>query len=659
MKTKPFLAPLLAGTALPLMLIVASPPAVSAPVILAQATVPDAAQGAPGQERRRERTQERPDPGERPGREGRPERGERGPPERTPAAEERGPRERPERPERPQRAAPAEPAAPAAPAAPTRAAPAAEPRSPAAAEERGPRERPGQPGQPERPQRAAPAEPAAPAAPTRAAPAAEPRAPAAAEERGPRERPDRPQRAAPAEPATPAAPAQAAPAQTAPARPAPAQQETPQRAAPAAPATPPAPAAQDRRPERPDRPERAGPPPGRDPATRAAPADAPAQPADPAPTRAAPATPTPAAPPAAAAPAGAPTAAPGRPPGPPAGPPVAAPGAPPPQPGMMPRPGFAEPRSPDFERMAPGIAGRGEGARMDDLRRTRRERVEDGGRRVIIEEPDRFIVREGDRYIVRHNESDRFRRSYRDADVRVERRGREIVEIVRRPDGFEIVTVRDADGNLLRRVRRGPGGRETVLIENFREGPRRGMIIEEVIVAPPQVRIPRERYVVELEGAGQEEIYEALTAPPVARLERRYTLDEVRQSRNLREHVRRVDVDTVTFEFGSWRLAEDEIPALTGVAQAIRRALDRNPDEIFLIEGHTDAVGSEVDNLTLSDRRAETVAMILSERFGIPAENLTTQGYGEQFLKVDTQAAERRNRRVEVRRITPLLQGQS
>ena len=73
---------------------------------------------------------------------------------------------------------------------------------------------------------------------------------------------------------------------------------------------------------------------------------------------------------------------------------------------------------------------------------------------------------------------------------------------------------------------------------------------------------------------------------------------------------------------------------MTGIAEAIRRALAGNPNEIFLVEGHTDAVGSDEDNLSLSDRRAETVATVLTQRFGIPAENLTTQGYGEQYLKV-------------------------
>jgi outer membrane protein OmpA-like peptidoglycan-associated protein len=295
----------------------------------------------------------------------------------------------------------------------------------------------------------------------------------------------------------------------------------------------------------------------------------------------------------------------------------------------------------------------------------RRQRTEEGGRRVIIEEPgDRTIIREGDRVIIRHDETERFRRTYRDADVRTERRGEDDITIVRRPDGSEIVTIRDQDGNLIRRVRRESAGREVVLIENRRGDRRPGRsstYIEEDVVRlrPPVVRIPREEYIVDIEDASQEQIVEAFTAPPVERIERAYTLDEVRQSQPLRERMRRVDLDTVNFEFGSWTVPEEQVGAMTGIAQAIQRTLSNNANEIFLVEGHTDAVGGDDDNLTLSDRRAETVATVLTQRFGIPAENLTTQGYGEQYLKVNSQNPERANRRVTIRRITPLLQGQN
>jgi outer membrane protein OmpA-like peptidoglycan-associated protein len=212
----------------------------------------------------------------------------------------------------------------------------------------------------------------------------------------------------------------------------------------------------------------------------------------------------------------------------------------------------------------------------------------------------------------------------------------------------------------VRRVRREPGGRQIVLIENVLPGQRdRTYFTDVIVLPPPRIVIHRERYIVEVEDASQEDLYEAFTAPPIERIERRYALDQVRQSPSLRERVRRVDVDTVTFDFGSWELAEEQARALTGVGEALRRAIERNPAEVFLIEGHADAVGSDVDNLTLSDRRAETVATILTEMFGVPAENLTTQGYGKQYLKINTQEPERANRRVTIRRITLLLRDEA
>ena len=228
-------------------------------------------------------------------------------------------------------------------------------------------------------------------------------------------------------------------------------------------------------------------------------------------------------------------------------------------------------------------------------------------------------MREGDRLIIRHDEFERFRRTYRDADVRVERREGNNATVVRRTDGSEIITILDENGNLVRRVRR-VGGREVILIDNRRGGPGRGYFADEVLrLPPPVVRIPREEYVVEIEDASQDEIYEAFEAPPVQRIERAYTLDEVRQSAPLRDYMRRVDLDTITFEFGSWELPEQQVGAMTGIGEAIKRALAANPNEIFLVEGHTDAVGSDEDNLSLSDRRAETVATVLTQRFGIPA----------------------------------------
>ncbi|MFL5038871.1 MAG: OmpA family protein, partial [Xanthobacteraceae bacterium] len=289
--------------------------------------------------------------------------------------------------------------------------------------------------------------------------------------------------------------------------------------------------------------------------------------------------------------------------------------------------------------------------RVDDLRNERREVRE--GDRLVIREPDRVIIREGNQTIIRHNETNRFLMGGR--EVGVDRRGTETTTIVERPDGTRIITITDDDGRLIRRVRRAPDGREVIIIDS--RDTRQSGTTYYVDLPPPVVRIPRERYIVEAERASPEIIYETLMAAPVERIDRRYTLEQVRYSQPLRERMSRIDVDTINFESGSWEIAPDQVNRLAVIANAMSRAVMRNPAEVFLIEGHTDAVGADVDNLSLSDRRAESAALALTERFHIPPENLTTQGYGEQYLKVQTEAAERQNRRVTVRRITPLLTG--
>ena len=185
---------------------------------------------------------------------------------------------------------------------------------------------------------------------------------------------------------------------------------------------------------------------------------------------------------------------------------------------------------------------------------------------------------------------------------------------------------------------------------------RDGSFIDGIVdLPPPRITIPRSAYIVDYEEASDSDVYDALSAPPIEQIERSYSLEEVRRSPTLRDRMRRIDLDAINFEFGSWEVRGDQFPKLERVAKAMRRLLERNPVEVFLIAAYTDAVGSEEDNLSLSDRRAEAVAQILTEEFGIPAENLVTQGYGEQHLKINTPDPEARNRRVEVQRITPLI----
>jgi outer membrane protein OmpA-like peptidoglycan-associated protein len=301
--------------------------------------------------------------------------------------------------------------------------------------------------------------------------------------------------------------------------------------------------------------------------------------------------------------------------------------------------------------IAPGAARQGP-QRMDDFRGERRE-TDQGGRRVFTEPGRVIVVDPSGQSFIRHNEVDRFR--YGARDIQTQRVGNDTRTVVIRPDGSEIITVNGPDGQLLRRSRRFQG-QEIVIIDNSYRDPRAvgGFYVD---LPPPVIRIPRDRYIVESESAPPELIYETMLAPPVERIARRYSLDEIRYSPSVRQLMPSIDLDTINFELGSWEIPQDQASKLQVIADGLNRAISRNPREVFLIEGHTDATGNDVDNLSLSDRRAQSAAELLTQQFQVPAENLTSQGYGSQFLKEQTDGPSRLNRRVTVRRITPLLNG--
>ncbi|NNF79679.1 MAG: OmpA family protein, partial [Rhizobiales bacterium] len=253
---------------------------------------------------------------------------------------------------------------------------------------------------------------------------------------------------------------------------------------------------------------------------------------------------------------------------------------------------------------------------------------------------------------IHHNDDRRF--GWRAKDFYVEPVGNGWTRtVVRRADRSRVVTIRDSAGFVVRRYRVYRDGRR-VFYYNNQPGWWRDNDLN-VTVDPVRVRIPRNRYIVEPSNAPVEAIYSAVTAGPVDDLGRTYTLNQVLINPRLRGYMPRIDLDTITFASGSADIPIRQVEKLETIGVAIEQAIKDRPDEVFLIEGHTDAVGTDVANLDLSDRRAAAVADVLTNYYGIPPENLVTQGYGEQFLKVDTLASEQTNRRVAVRRITPLL----
>lgn len=105
-----------------------------------------------------------------------------------------------------------------------------------------------------------------------------------------------------------------------------------------------------------------------------------------------------------------------------------------------------------------------------------------------------------------------------------------------------------------------------------------------------------------------------------------------------------VDLD-VKFEFDSAELTPEAEAVLIDLALAMNDP--QFIDSPFLIEGHTDAVGSDAYNLDLSDRRAASVRRFLVSQ-GVGDVRLSSEGKGESELLDPANPTSGVNRRVRV-----------
>lgn len=78
------------------------------------------------------------------------------------------------------------------------------------------------------------------------------------------------------------------------------------------------------------------------------------------------------------------------------------------------------------------------------------------------------------------------------------------------------------------------------------------------------------------------------------------------------------------------------------------------PDASLIVDGHTDATGTEEYNQWLSEKRAESVKNYIADHH-IDASRITTNGYGQSkpVAANDTPEGRQQNRRVEVTIVTP------
>lgn len=102
------------------------------------------------------------------------------------------------------------------------------------------------------------------------------------------------------------------------------------------------------------------------------------------------------------------------------------------------------------------------------------------------------------------------------------------------------------------------------------------------------------------------------------------------------------------FEYGSDQLAETARLSLMKLGFLIQK----NPDCLFIIEGHTDGFGGEDYNLELSIRRANAVVGWLRESLGLGSDRIQAVGLGKSKPLVPvtgTVEQQGMNRRVEIK----------
>ncbi|MHA6323494.1 OmpA family protein [Roseivivax sp. CAU 1753] len=275
---------------------------------------------------------------------------------------------------------------------------------------------------------------------------------------------------------------------------------------------------------------------------------------------------------------------------------------------------------------------------VGDMLRPNEAVVSNTGDRIVVERDGQFRVLRNDDALLRQPGSNVTTYRYDDGSTRT---------VVVREDGSEIETILARDGRVLRRTRTLPSGESFVLFDDTETK------AEVVVNDLPQVN---DRRVTNFRDVSEDDLSRALQRLDGEAAGRTFSLNQVRNIDQVRKLMPEINVDTVNFETGSAVIRPEEAEELSALGRAIRNLIADNPSEVFLIEGHTDAVGGAGYNLALSDRRAESVALALSEYFDVPPENLVIQGYGESDLLIPTQTGERANRRAAVRRITPLLQ---
>lgn len=189
-----------------------------------------------------------------------------------------------------------------------------------------------------------------------------------------------------------------------------------------------------------------------------------------------------------------------------------------------------------------------------------------------------------------------------------------------------------------------------------REIPGKNVVVQPPAKKPePEAKRPVREAVREMPSADR--ILRQLDVAPSIRVapQRRVTVQEFKRRPDLRRAAPSIEIQAINFEFGSAEIPYSQYRKVEEIANALKRLTSRRSGMRILIEGHTDAVGSDASNYALSERRAESLKRVLVREFGISPRALETVGYGEEYLLVPTQYENWENRRVTLRRVDEFL----
>lgn len=127
--------------------------------------------------------------------------------------------------------------------------------------------------------------------------------------------------------------------------------------------------------------------------------------------------------------------------------------------------------------------------------------------------------------------------------------------------------------------------------------------------------------------------------------EAKLTTPDLKESKTFRQDIilsaiyKPIQLENIFYEFGKWDLTPQSEAGL----QELVKTLNDNPNIAIEISAHTDYVGNNESNKTLSEKRAQSVVNYLIKA-GINAQRLSSAGYGEEKpFVVDAATAQKYN----------------